>query len=186
MFFQTCKNCGASHWSTLAEAYGIKVWFYWEHFGEHVENLMGTGWEPKFGHIGNRRKQRINKNPMAWAYICHFLWEGIEYKVTNKKKNQPTNPPPLGPSPTHFTTSDCTVANNAIRMPYVAYYSNLSHFKWYVSWVVSATWHKTRSGWSWLILLYNLDPLYLQCTRLPFWWTLPPLTPPTWRSIDVY
>jgi hypothetical protein len=76
IFFETCKNCGASHWlSTLAEAYGIKVWFYWEHFGEHVENLMGTGWEPKFGHIGNRRKQRINKKSHGMSVYLSLSME---------------------------------------------------------------------------------------------------------------
>jgi hypothetical protein len=27
---------------TLGKAYGIKVWFYWEHIEEHIGNFMGT------------------------------------------------------------------------------------------------------------------------------------------------
>jgi hypothetical protein len=33
--------------TTFAKAYGIKVKCYGEHVGEHIENLMGTHWEPR-------------------------------------------------------------------------------------------------------------------------------------------
>jgi hypothetical protein len=105
-------------------------WSIWDKSVILLGTIWGTRWELDGNWMGTKvwthwqqKKTKKIKNPLAWVYTCHFLREGIEYKMTNKRKNQPTNPPPLAPSPTHFTTSDCTVANNAIRMPYVPYYS---------------------------------------------------------------
>jgi hypothetical protein len=40
--------------STLAIAYQIKVWCYWEHLGEHLDgNPLGTQWQ----HIGGGNKK---------------------------------------------------------------------------------------------------------------------------------
>jgi hypothetical protein len=121
--FETPKKCGASHWSpppiclpfviyihessTLAEAQGIKVWFYWEQFGEHVENLMGTGWEPKFGHIGNRRKQKQNKIPWHGCILVIFYEKESNTKWPTKRK---TNQPTLLPLPPHPHISQHLIA----------------------------------------------------------------------------
>jgi hypothetical protein len=45
---------------TLGKMYGIKARCYWEHLGEHIGNLQGTGRE----HVGNKGKmKRILPNP---------------------------------------------------------------------------------------------------------------------------
>jgi hypothetical protein len=38
----------------LAKAYEIKVWCYWEHFGEHIEDLIGT-----FGNLIEKEKKSL-------------------------------------------------------------------------------------------------------------------------------
>jgi hypothetical protein len=74
----------------------FKVWCYWEHLGEHIENL-GTSWEPWSKHIenlGNPMRtlwEHIIKHPFplpppppqfayegggSWLYLLFCLWSG--------------------------------------------------------------------------------------------------------------
>jgi hypothetical protein len=48
--------------TTFGKAYGTKVWHYWEHIGEHNENLMNF-WELDENTLGieNKRKKKKKK-----------------------------------------------------------------------------------------------------------------------------
>jgi hypothetical protein len=60
--------------STLAKAYGMKVWCNWEHPREHIGSLMGTEWE----FIGNIPKESPPQNPkerkQASLKACLAFW----------------------------------------------------------------------------------------------------------------
>ncbi len=63
---------------TLGKAYGIKVWCYWEHIGEHIGNLgssfgnlMKNPWELDGNTLGIAKTQNFQTptSPMAF-YVC--------------------------------------------------------------------------------------------------------------------
>jgi len=43
----------------LGKAYGIKVWFYWEHIEEHIGNLMGTENSKKNPSAGGPKENKL-------------------------------------------------------------------------------------------------------------------------------
>jgi len=74
---------------TLGKAYGIKVWFYWDHIEEHIGNFMGTenskkkplGPRPKRNQIG---PLSMYVEPSPWLHqifisktVCHHFSPGL-------------------------------------------------------------------------------------------------------------
>jgi hypothetical protein len=62
VFPPPCPSYKAEKGRTLGKAYGIKVWFYWEHVAEQVRNSMGRE-NPK------KTPQPMTEKKTNWALV---------------------------------------------------------------------------------------------------------------------
>jgi hypothetical protein len=57
--------------STLGKAYVIKVWCYWEHLGEHIENIVGNLLEIDGNTLGTAQKKPKFKPLLTTPFILN-------------------------------------------------------------------------------------------------------------------